>query len=63
MLQALSIGGYGFLIVGLIMILIAAVTYKRKDEAEISQSLIEVPVFKLGIILVLVGLILKLLFH
>lgn len=63
MLQALSIGGYGFLIVGLIMILVAAITYKRKGEAEISQSLIEVPVFKLGIVLVLIGLILKLLFH
>lgn len=63
MLQALSIGGYGFLIVGLIMILIAVVTYKRKGEAEISQSLIEVPIFKLGIVLVLIGLILKLLFH
>lgn len=63
MLQALSIGGYGFLIIGLIMILVAAVTYKRKGEAEISQSLIEVPLFRIGIVLVLIGLLIKMLFH
>lgn len=63
MLQALSIAGYIVLILGLILILVAAVTYKRKGEAEISQSLIEVPIFKIGIVLVLLGLVLKLLFH
>lgn len=63
MLQALSIAGYIVLILGLILILVAAVTYKRKGEAEISQSLIEVPIFKIGIVLGLLGLVLKLLFH
>lgn len=63
MLQALSIAGYIVLILGLILILVAAVTYKRKGEAEISQSLIEVPIFKIGIVLVILGLVLKLLFH
>lgn len=63
MLQALSIAGYIVLILGLILILVAAVKYKRKGEAEISQSLIEVPIFKIGIVLVLLGLVLKLLFH
>ncbi len=63
MLQALSVIGYTVLIVGLILILVAAVTYKRKGEAEISQSLIEVPIFKIGIVMVLLGLVLKLLFH
>lgn len=62
LLVALGIGGYGFLILGIVFILIASITYKRKGEAEISQSLIEVPLFRLGVAFVVVGLILKLLF-
>lgn len=62
MLQALSIAGYGFLLLGIIFILVAAISYKRKGEAEVSQSLIEAPLFRLGVAMILVGLVLKLIF-
>lgn len=62
LLAILSIGGYGCLILGIMFILIASITYKRKGEAEVSQSLIELPLFRLGAALVIIGLILKLLF-
>lgn len=63
MFEIFSIGGYVCLGLGILAILIAAVTYKRKGEAEISQSLIEVPVFKIGIIVCIIGLVLKIIFH
>lgn len=62
MLQALSIAGYGFLLLGIVFILIASISYNRKGEAEISQSLIEAPLFRLGVAMILVGLVLKLIF-
>lgn len=62
MLQLLSIGGYVFLLLGIISILIAFISYKRKGEAEISQSLIEIPLFRFGVAIILLGLVIKLLF-
>ena len=63
MYHALSILGYVILILGIVFILVAAITYRRKEEAEISESLIEVPLFRVGVALVLIGLVLKLIFH
>lgn len=63
MFYALSILGYVFLVLGIVLIIVAAATYRRKGEAEISQSLIEVPIFRLGCVLVLLGLVVKLIFH
>lgn len=62
MLQVFSVGGYVVLIIGIISILIAAITYKRKGEAEISQSLVEIPLFKFGVLMVMLGLVMKLIF-
>ena len=39
-----------------------SITYKRKGEAEISQSLVEIPLFKFGVLMVMLGLVMKLIF-
>ena len=61
--QILNFGGYGVIIVGILLIIIAACTFRRKEEAEISQSLIEVPIFRAGVAITILGIILKLIFH
>ena len=62
MASALSVGGYILLILGIALILVAVITYKRKGEAEVSQSLIEVPSFKMGIVVVILGILVKIVF-
>lgn len=62
-MTALNIGGYAVLFVGIVLVIVAVLTYKRKDEAEVSQSLIEVPYFKVGIVAIIIGIIMKLLVH
>ena len=63
MAQALSIVGYIFIILGIVMIIIAAVTDRRKGESEISQSIVKLPMFYIGAIVGIIGLIFKILFH
>lgn len=59
----MGIVGYVVLLLGIVFILVAATTYRRKGEAEISESLVEVPLFRAGVAFVIVGLVLKLIFH
>lgn len=55
----LNIIGYTLIIVGIVAIIVAAVFFRRRGEVEVSQSLINLPLFKIGVAALLIGIILK----
>ena len=52
---------WAIIIVGALLILISALTFKRKGEAELSSNITETPLFRVGAVVVIVGIVAKLL--
>ena len=48
---------WALLIIGAILIVLGATLFRRKGEAEISASLTSVPAFRIGVIVVILGVI------
>lgn len=50
---------WALVIIGIILIVLSATLFKRKGEAEISSSITSVPTFKIGLALIIIGIIAK----
>lgn len=48
---------WGIIIIGAVLIVLSATLFRRKGEAEISESLTSIPAFKIGVIFVIVGFV------
>lgn len=55
----LTVVSYAIMIIGAVLVLIGAIASHRKGESEISQSLMEVPTFKIGVIALIIGVIFR----
>lgn len=47
------------LMIGFILIVYSFVSFRRKGESEISESAVSMPQFKIGVVLVIITIILK----
>lgn len=47
------------IIVGVVIILISMLTFKRKGEAELSANVIETPMFRIGAVIAIIGILIK----
>jgi hypothetical protein len=59
MTSALNLITWITLVVGLILIVLGMTMFRRKGEAELSQSITEVPAFILGCVVTILSVILK----
>ena len=48
------------IIIGAILVLASALTFKRKGEAELSANVTETPLFKIGVVMIVLGFVLML---
>jgi len=60
MTNLVSIITWALVGIGAIAILIAFITFKRKDEFELSSSVVETTTFRAGAIILVIGLLAKL---
>ena len=58
-MSPINIVGYVLIIAGILCIITAAFFFRRRTEVEVSQSLINLPLFKIGAVGVVIGIVVK----